>query len=490
MPTNKTYLALLIASLIGLTGCLDDALEDGDGNSGTPPPVNPEPGPDPDPDPDPTDPVNVVLYGQNADGSFTLMASDGQSTEAVTTDGSSLEGIKASADVDAFGEINFARETTGTGQLMLTSTSAYDFTKSLHGGNGVLSFDLKVNGADNTITDGKLSPVNVTLKSGEAAASVDISSVMQAAKASEAYQPVHIPLSCFTEAEKPIDITTVDQPFSLHVESIVDYSVKNIALIGEGDGKTPGTANVLECENNSYLLTDISGDTQIFKRTNNENTGWGMFTPNKKAVNGDMSFDNLSEMQLTGIFAKPGMYNIDAETPFRIYFSAYDATKNALPSLEELPRKDFSQFVESGELQLHFRMDDVGTTWDQASKIYLNVQLITPHADIEGAPETGYDNSQVHAIEWTNTLQIGELYQVNIPLKNLLVDKNGAINSNVVQHIDQILITPDFVSNTPDTKVDLENFKVMFGDINLIMNPAQPGTGQPISMDVPPTVTP
>ncbi|MCG7588199.1 putative glycoside hydrolase, partial [Photobacterium sp. OFAV2-7] len=390
--------------------------------------------------------------------------------------------VVVSADVATEGTVSFENKATAAAELLLSSTSDYDFTNSKNNSKGVLEFDIKVNSFDKLSGTSDVQPVNVTLKSSDdKTASVDISSAMSAYIGSTDFQKVRVPLSCFDN----VDITKVNQPFSLQVVSGINYSVQDIQYIAEADGDKAGAGNLLQCTNTSEVIKD---DSLLFSRDmSNTITGWATELPktNGTSFNGTIPNANPNTTlpdytdgfayKFTGYWAKTGKYEST---------SPVETLSLTMPAAADAKYKDLSYLMENGELQFYLQKHvDVDNPADFAS-LSLNVQFTTPEAGAEGVPADGYSNSQVHQID-IQTLDASKLYSVNIPLKTLFTATDGKVDPNALQYINALAFTPEGTVVDGVSEINYVGLKYLLGEVKLVMNPGSEGTGQPVVIPVP-----
>ncbi|WP_428440722.1 putative glycoside hydrolase [Photobacterium sagamiensis] len=432
-------IVLATSALMALSGCLDDTFDyGGSGNSGTTPglPVGGE---------------VTQIYGEGSTGAFAMQATDKDDATA-DVDGqenSALSNIQVIGDYQNQGALNVTVTESAKASIQLFSNSGIDLAAPNSDGAGTLIFDVKVNEHTKISADtSKVNPITVTLLSdGSPEASVDITSSINAFLGSPT-QSVRLPLNCFSD--QGVDFSKTTQPFSMKVNSDINFDISNIRFQAESGGDKPGSNLVVDCykqEKKEILTDDIS---TVFEFDGAAKTGWARFQPTTATG---------LDLELSGVH-------------FKGITSVATGTKNSFLGLilDEEKLKDLSLYLEHGKLEFDFYADSNSATAHPTGNVM--VKMETPNKpDAEGPAqgEYGYPTSQLVVAHNYNSDPLQEVRKVSLPLKQFFTNTDGNIDINALKYVKKVVIFPELVDKAENYNPGGMTYYV--ADVKLVMNP-------------------
>ncbi|WP_087018302.1 putative glycoside hydrolase [Thaumasiovibrio subtropicus] len=471
MKHNKSYLALLIAASVGLTGCLSDnhGPKPGGGNPGG--------------DDNQLNSQVPMYYRFNNDANhpnpYVFKAVD--STDFV-------------ADVD--GEPNAALENIQvTGDFIelepLTVTVSEDSAKIIFEANDL--FD--VNNANNYNADNEQhfggtvqllvnthsyeigdpqnpNRVYLSMGSGEDIYSYDITGAMVAsANANNPAQLIRVPLNCFID--EGLDLAKVDLGLAIQSEGALSYDISQVRMASNSTTMTPSSNHLQGCFKNegSKVLTT---ETAHLNRDQMVDGSWTLDgeAQNVRYVRGksaNITFEGTAEgaVRARGIEYNEGNFDKNRRS---ILTYAIEASSE----LGDMayPRLDISHYMQNGELQMTY-ISPQASTMPADGELELVVQMYTPGNNTTGMVENGYENSIAIAFNLTEAnMEPGTPLDISIPVRDLFTSPNGAVKFNTLQYIEKIETHIQQVNDNGDIHFnDLEGFRYGLADIKLVMNP-------------------
>lgn len=450
MDMKVKKIAIVCSTLFALSGCMDDPYsypkdnEGGTGGGGT--------------GGGGTGGNITQIYGEGADGSFVLTATDSADVSA-DVDGqenSSLANIQVIGDYANQAPLTVTVTQQEKASVQFTSAAGVDYSEASADGEGTVMFDVTVKG----MASGSHKPVMVTMKSADGkAASVDISSSLSAYSGTDFVHTVKIPLSCFSTAG--VDFKNIEQPFSLNMSSNTEFAMSNVRVQAASSGDTPGTNNVLECtdKDKTELLTDA--ESIVYQRDADAPgapyaDGWAYHFVNE--MNGIAYYpENVPASGATGGFA--GNESIAG---------AGKMTHLSFIIKEDAPiLKDISQFVDKGELQFYLWREQNSHAPHPTGNF--QIKFDTPMKNEADAPSPGnygYPPSNVLTIASAD-YNWDAVNLVTIPVRDF-VTKNGEVDINLVKHIKKVVIMPEKVD---DRGYSSAGMKYAIADLKFVMNP-------------------
>ena len=356
------------------------------------------------------------LYGQNAHTGFMAQILDnaGRSTE-LDADGAAelnnisvtpIERIEPTSDPVLFSNIAVS-EGSATFQLISYTGSGEDLSKL--SSNATLQFDLKVN--DKVGDDG-----NVTLRLADESNteySMNLTSAINAFGGAST-QRVNVPFSCFDG----INLSQSVVPFALN-STAVDYDLGTVRVVPE----SADALNALQC----------SSDSEVFK--GNEVTLWLRSEE-----------DGIEDKPMKRTEAYNGT-NIGLDRNGDFFYGGFVPSKPEIDAGKTgetgvvfrhinngIPKKDFSNFIEDGYLTFDLVLQSKGGYSNVDIEVWFSTAEMTDKDGTFYTPET---MSNIHLI---TDLEIDDVKEVKIPLKEMFTDQNGMIDINKIQNIKNIVI--------------------------------------------------
>ena len=482
MTYKKSSLALLIASTVALTGCLDDNYDYSSGGGNTGGGASNELG------------TQVPLYykyndNQNSDwdAPYVMYAVDADGTETAV-DGNALP---ESSNINVEGEFALAEPLTVTvsddkASLIFDAGKAYDISRSnlfAEDKNLGGSIQFYVNTISYDLGDDpeNPNPVLLTMFNGNKKVSTDITSSVIASASGKA-QFIRVPLKCFID--EGLDLKNVDIAMAIETQGAIQYEFSQARLANNSVSLTPATANIQGCynNNNSKVLADEEAILARDTRVVNEETGqliWDLKgeTDDVRVTRGTVA--NITNNGTTeGSIRANGIYfdneKFDKEKRSILSF-AIDVNANL--GTMEYPRLDLSHYMLNGELQAQFIIPNNNTVvMPTEGELELVMQFYSPGNNTDGMVIDGDNYGNGIAVTYNLTeagADKGKTIDIAIPVRDFFTNaNNGAISLNALQYVEKLETHVQVRHADDSVKFDaLEGFRYGLGDIKLVMNP-------------------
>ncbi|PSW16625.1 hypothetical protein C9J01_06420 [Photobacterium rosenbergii] len=479
MTYKKSSLALLIASTVALTGCLDDNYDyssGGGGNSGTGSNKLT---------------AQVPLYHDDPKthtSPYIMTAVDvnGMEGDVDGQENASLENIQVTGnflDVEPL-TVEISEDKAS---LIFKANKEYDITAANNSADdqgGTVQFYVETSHYE--IGEGpERNKVMLTMGNGEQSYGIDISSAMAAAAVTETgtAQWIRVPMSCFID--QGLDLTTVDHAMGIESEGAIEYKISQARLASNSVPEVIGTNNIQGClnNNNSEILTD---NITVLNRDTRTDGNW--------VIQGKT--DDVRIMRGTSIQPNPGSWENGGSHEGAIRFRGieydekFDTKRRStltfvidgeLGDMNQ-PRLDMSHYYDKGELQMAFFIP--GGTPIPSGDLKLVVSMDSPSVNTGGEPTPGlpaggYGNSETVSYNLTEAgVTDATVHHVSIPLRELFTKTNAntgaeTVSLNALQYVEKIVTHIEQTDANGDADFsNLAGFKYGLADIKIVMNPS------------------
>ncbi|MGR5143060.1 putative glycoside hydrolase [Photobacterium sp. DNB23_23_1] len=489
MTFKKSTLALMMASTVALTGCLDDNYDysGGGGNSGGGSgDASTELG------------TQVPLYykyndSQNSDwdAPYVMYAVDADGTETAV-DGNALT---SSSNINVEGEFTSADPLTVTvsddkASLIFSADKAYDITKSnlfneTNNLGGTIQFYVNTLSYDLGDDLENPNPVLLTMFNGDKKVSTDITSSVIASASGNA-QFIRVPLKCFID--EGLDLTNVDIAMAIETKGAIQYELSQARLANNSVSLTPASANIQGCynNNNSKVLIDDEAVLVRDTRTTDEDGKliWELTGEADDVRITRGSAANITNNGVTeGSIRASGIYYDDKFDNSKRSILSFAIDANANLGNIEYPRLDLSHYMLNGELQAEFIIPNNGTvTMPTEGQLELVMQFYGPGNSTEGMVIDGDSYGNGIALTYNLTeagADKGVMINIAIPVRDFFTSANGAVSLNALQYVEklethvQVNLGQDDDGKDIISFTELDGFRYGLGDIKLVMNPTE-----------------
>ena len=477
MTYKKSSLALLIASTVALTGCLDDNYDyssGGGGNSGTGSNKLT---------------AQVPLYHDDPKthtSPYIMTAVDvnGMEGDVDGQENASLENIQVTGnflDVEPL-TVEISEDKAS---LIFKANKEYDITAANNSADdqgGTVQFYVETSHYD--IGEGpERNKVMLTMGNGEQSYGIDISSAMAAAAVTETgtAQWIRVPMSCFID--QGLDLTTVDHAMGIESEGAIEYKISQARLASNSVPEVIGTNNIQGCLNNNNSKVLIEDETTLNRSYKDEQENWA-----DKGEAQNIRITRGKALQLTPNFTVDGVdvrfrgieYDDKFDPSRRSTLTfAIDAGSN-LGDMEQ-PRLDMSHYLDKGELQMAFFIPNAASM--PAGDLNFVVSLESPSSNTNGEPTPGlpaggYGNSETVSYNLTQEgMEKAKVHHIRIPLRDLFTKTNAntgaeTISLNALQYVEKMVTHIEQTDANGDADFSqLAGLRYGLADIKIVMNP-------------------
>lgn len=463
MTYKKSSLAILIASTVALTGCLDDNYDyssGGGGNSGTGSNKLT---------------AQVPLYHDDPKthtSPYIMTAVDvnGMEGDVDGQENASLENIQVTGnflDVEPL-TVEISEDKAS---LIFKANKEYDITAANNSADdqgGTVQFYVETSHYDIGENE-EPNKVTLTMANGEKSYGVDITSAMAASfSKSGTAQWIRVPLSCFID--QGLDLTTVDHAMGIESEGAIEYKISQARLASNSVPEQIGTNNLQGClsNNNSEVLTDPD---VLFHQPLTNTTAEGKMST-VRHWRGSKINPVKDGQRFQGIeHGDDDRYDpaLNSNMTFAIDIG------NNLKDMS-IPRLDLSHYMAEGELQMSFFMPNVGLTLPSDKDFNLAFRFSSPANNTEGILSGGYGNSEIvyYSLTESDKDSPAIAYDISIPVSQFFTKPNGSISLNAMQYTETLQVYATLLdSEGKEHFEELETLKYGLANLKVVMAPSE-----------------